>query len=653
MEDQRPDPEKLLQRAKEEERHHLRGKLKIYLGAAPGVGKTYSMLQDAMAARAKELDVVVGIVESHGRYEIESMLKNFETLPRQSVNYKGKELSEFDLDGVLKRNPALVLIDEMAHTNVPGLRHEKRWQDIKEVLDCGIDVSTTLNVQHIESLNDVVSQIIHTQIKETVPDYMLEMANTIELVDLSPEDLLKRLRDGKVYVPRQAELATEHFFRKGNLNALRELALRFTAERVNEQVLLYRQGMGIKHVWPTRDKILVCVSHGANSAKLIRAASRLAKSTQTNWLAVYVDVVNLGLSDEWRNDAIQNLRLAEQLGAETRILTGAVIVKEILNFAREQNVSKIVIGKHVRSRWYNVLFPGFADEMVRESREIDVYVITSELEDKKPVKTLSSSKSDFSWKVYGVTVGIVAMATAFNVLFSANLKAENIVMVYLLGITLVATFGRMFPSVLACALSVLSYAIFFIPSFDALDLSAFQYSLTLLVMFLISYLISHLTIVSRRQTDAARHAERRMSTMHRLSRKLASARGVDNLLEIGSHFISNVFDSEVMVLVSEEGQLSVRARSKTEQTLNEKEQSVVRWVLEMGQIAGPGTNTLPFSDALYVPLVAPHGIVGVLRVRQTQPTKLLTPEQMHLLEACANQLAIAIEVESVQRPSKN
>lgn len=307
MTDKRPDPNALLQQVIEEEQQKQRGKLKIYLGAAPGVGKTYSMLHEAMGEQAKGLDIVVGIVESHGRVEIEEILKNFVVLPKITVDYHGKKLQEFDLDSSLKRNPGLILIDEMAHTNVSGVRHKKRWQDIKELLDRGIDVYTTLNVQHIESLNDDVSQIIHAPVQETVPDFMIERANTIELVDLAPEDLLKRLAEGKVYVPKQARLAAEFYFRKGNLMALRELALRTLAKQVNTQVLLYRQGQGIRHIWPTMEKILVCVGPGPESHKLIRAAKRMATSLQADWIAVYVDSTRTQLSPTQRNQAIKNL----------------------------------------------------------------------------------------------------------------------------------------------------------------------------------------------------------------------------------------------------------------------------------------------------------------------------------------------------------
>jgi two-component system sensor histidine kinase KdpD len=397
----RQSPETFLQRAEEEENRQNKGKLKIYLGAAPGVGKTYTMLKDALAERDKGLDVVVGVVESHGRSEIDKMLQNLEALPRKSITYRDKTFTEFDLDAALNRDPGLLLVDEMAHTNAPGTRHEKRWQDIKELLDRGIDVYTTLNVQHIESLNDDVAQIIQIPIKETVPDSMLEMADTIELVDLPPETLLKRLKEGKVYFPEQAQIAAENFFRKGNLIALRELALRITAELVSTQVLLYRQGKGITHIWPIKDKILVCVGPGPESLKLIRGAKRLAVSLQAEWLAVYIDTAKGQSANETRNKAIQNLRFAEQLGADQiHILTGFDIVKEILNFAKEQNITQIMIWKRIRTRWRDVFFRNLADEIVRNSGEIDVYIMTGEREPETPLKNTLPKKKNIPWKNY-------------------------------------------------------------------------------------------------------------------------------------------------------------------------------------------------------------------------------------------------------------
>ncbi|MGB6976652.1 MAG: DUF4118 domain-containing protein [Gammaproteobacteria bacterium] len=647
MAEQRPTPEQLLHRAQEEERKQQRGKLKIYLGAAPGVGKTYAMLQDALGQRAEGLDVVVGVVETHGRQEIAAMLKNLEILSPTTFDYRGKQLSEFDLDAALKRNPGLILIDEMAHTNAPGARHDKRWQDIEEILNNGIDVHTTLNVQHVESLNDVVAQIIGIRVKETVPDSTLELADTIELVDLPPEELLVRLQEGKVYIPEQVGLAKENFFRKGNLIALRDLALRVTAECVETQVLLYRHGEGIQRIWPTKERLLVCVGPGSKSAKVIRAAKRMATGLQAEWIAVHVEAPRLRLSQAEHNQVIENLRLAALLGAETRILHGRDLVKEIINFAHEWNITKIIIGKQIRPRWKELLFRNLPDELVRYSKEIDVYIITGDATEAKP-PVLTPIKRRIPWKIYGISTGIVALATLIDFLLYSHVGLSNLIMVYLLGVTVVALFGRLGPSLLASILSVLAYDFFFVPPRFSFLVTETQYFITLIVMFLVTQIISYLTILLRRQIEGMRRTERRIAALHTLSRQLASTRGIDRLLDIVVHFIADVFDSDVMVLLPEEGQLMVYARYKTDIVLDDKELSVAQWVYEVGQMAGLGTDILPISDAIYVPLLASKGPVGVLRVCPFQRQRVLTPEQMHLLEVCAYQIGLALEVEEGQ-----
>ena len=571
------------------------------------------------------------------------------------MSYRDQHLTEFDLELLLKRRPGLILIDEMAHTNAPGLRHGKRWQDIKELLDRGIDVYTTLNVQHIESLNDVVSQIIHARIKETVPDSMLEMADTIELVDLPPEDLLKRLQEGKVYFPEQAELAVDHFFRKGNLIALRELALRATAERVGAQVLLYRQGQGIQYVWPTKDKILVCVGPGNGSTKLIRAARRMATNLQAEWLAVYVDIPRMRSSAEKRNHAIQNLRLAEQLGAETQFLTGFDVVKEIMNFAHEQNITMIMVWKPIRSRVRDFIFRSFADELTRHSGEIDIYVVTNEPSETSLDRHLIIPfpfRKTIPWRIYGVAIVAVLVASIINYFIYPYAGTDNIIMVYLLTVTIVALFGRVGPSILASAASVFAYGYFFLPPYYSFDLSDFKYVFTLCVMLLVTQVISHLTVLTRRQAEAARLAERHTASLHTLSRQLASTRGVDKLLTTAVQHIGDMFDSGVLAMLPDNNRLKVCVSYKSEQTLNAKEDGIAQWVYDLGQMAGLGTDTLPYSDALYVPLHASQGVIGVLRVRPLQPQYLLSPEQMRLLEACANQIALAIEVDRLQEQSK-
>jgi two-component system sensor histidine kinase KdpD len=485
---------------------------------------------------------------------------------------------------------------------------------------------------------------------------MLEMADTIELVDLPPEDLLKRLQEGKVYFPEQAKLAAEHFFRKGNLIALRELALRVTAERVGAQVLLYRQGEGIKHIWPTKEKILVCVGNRPDSIKLIRAAKRLAVKLQAEWLAVHVDTPHLRLSDKESDYAISNLRLAEKLGAETHVLTGFDIVKEIIDFAHEQNVTLILVWKHIRARWKDFIFRSLADELTRYSDEIDVYIVTGKTDDMKPLDIMplepKSSKQTVPWRIYGIAASLLVFATIINFILFPYVGPGNLIMIYLLAVTLVTLFGQMGPSVFASIASVLAYDFFFIKPFYHFLVDESESYFTLLIMLLVTQVISHVSVRARRQVEGARRIQHYTSVLHTLSRQLASTRGSDKLLGTAVRYIGEVFDSEVLALLLEDNHLVVRVSYGTDPVLSTKEQGVAQWVFDLGQIAGLGTDTLPFSEALYVPLLASQGTIGVLRIRPIQLKRLFSPEQMHLLESCANQIGLALEVDRLQEQVK-
>lgn len=644
----RPTPEEMLKKAEQEEHKQARGKLKIFLGAAPGVGKTYAMLEEALEKRNQGLDVVIGLVESHGRQEIKSFIEQFEVLPRQTVEYHDKQLLEFDLDATIKRDPALVLVDELAHTNVPGLRHSKRWRDVKEILDRGIDVYTTLNVQHIESLNNVVSQIIGAQIKETVPDSLLEIADTIGVIDLPPEDLLKRLQEGKVYFPKQAELAKEHFFRKGNLIALRELALRVAAECVGTQAYLYRQDLGIKQIWPVKEKILVCVGSQTDSIKIIREARRLATRFQAEWFAVYIDRPTLRNSEKERNRAIQNLNLATQLGAQTKIITGFDIVKEVMNFARYENVTQIVVGKKIRSRWKDLLFKRLADELVRSSGEIDVYIISSR--EKQQLQSIEpkEAKKNLPWWIYGIAIAMVIVATVINFFISPYLHTSNLIMIYLLAVTVVALFGETGPSLLATFLSVLTYDFFFIPPYYSFAITDLEYLITLVIMLLVAQTISYLTLLTKRQAKSAKFEEQQITALQKLSRQLARIRGVDKLLQAGIWQISDQFNSRVIALLPDNSHLVIKAKSDPTEIIDAKEQAVVQWVYDLSQMAGAGTETLPNLKALYLPLLGFKGAIGVLRIQPNDPNREFIPDEMNILQASAHQIAIAIEVDKLQ-----
>src|SRR3989442_480131 len=448
MNDQRPNPDALLTRVQAEEAQQARGKLKIFFGAMAGVGKTYAMLEAAHARRADGMDVVVGWVDTHGGAETAALLHGLEVLPRRSIAYRGTALDEFDLDAALARRPALLLVDELAHTNASGSRHAKRWQDVEELLDAGIDVYTTVNVQHLESLNDVVAQITSVVVRETVPDSLLDQAADVELIDLPPDELLQRLREGKVYVPEQARRALDHFFSKGNLIALRELALRRTADRVDAQMQVYRNTHAITETWPTTERILVSVSPSPLSARLGRAARRLATRLRAEGLAVYVGTPAHRRGPEADRDRVVNtLRLAEQLGGETVTLSGQSVSEELLTYARTRNVSKIVVGKPLRPRWREVVFGSVVDELARNNDDIDVYVINGEQDSSRP-PSMRRPEQTSEWSAYGWALVVVLLCTVLDWLLFPAFEKANLIMVYLLGVTMVALRGGRLAAIL-------------------------------------------------------------------------------------------------------------------------------------------------------------------------------------------------------------
>jgi two-component system sensor histidine kinase KdpD len=569
------------------------------------------------------------------------------------VEYRGTTLNEFDLDAALARHPTLILVDELAHTNAPGARHAKRWQDVEELLAAGIHVYTTLNVQHVESLNDVVAQITGVIVRETVPDSILERADEIELIDLPPDDLLQRLQEGKVYVPEQARQALEHFFSKGNLIALRELALRRTADQVDEQMQVYRRTHEITETWPTTERLLVCISPSPLSIRLVRATRRMAARLRAAWLAVYVETpASLRLPEADRERVVHTLRLAEQLGAETVTLSGQSVSEEILTYARTRNVSKIVVGKPLRPRWREVVFGSVVDELARNTEDIDVYVISGEHDDSRPPSPrLPEQRSDGS--AYGWVLAVVVGCTALDWLLLPFLEKANLVMVYLLGVTLVAMRRGRLAAIMASVLSVAAFDFFFVTPYLTFAVSDLEYLVTFAVMLLVALVISTLTVRLRQQAEAARYRERRTAALYALSRELASTPDTNGLLRAAARHLHEVFESRVSLLLpNATGRLqpwgpadglSQGLGGQMFLTLDAKEHAVAQWVYEHRQIAGLGTATLPSAEALYVPLLGARGAVGVFGIRPAHPRRLLAPEQLHLLETFASQIALGIE----------
>jgi two-component system sensor histidine kinase KdpD len=559
------------------------------------------------------------------------------------VDYRGASLREFDLDAALQRRPALVLVDELAHTNTPGARHAKRWQDVQELLDAGIDVWTTLNVQHLESLNDLVARITEVTQRETVPDRVLEEANEVEFVDLSPDDLLERLREGKVYVPEAAQRAARSFFRKGNLTALRELALRRTADHVDAGVRDYRRAHAIEETWPVAERILVCIRPNPESGRLIRAARRLAGSLRAEWIVAYVESpAQRALSTEERQALAGAFKLAEQLGAESVVLSGRDVGEALLAHARERNASKIVVGKPARHGWRERLRGSPVGPIIRASGDIDVYAIAGEPDDtlprQAPWRSPPTPRRAYAW-----AAGVVVLCTLLSRLMFPHFDRSNLIMVYLLGVAFVATrYGR-WPSAVASALSVAAFDFFFVPPHLTFAVSDTQYVVTFGVMLVVGLLISTLAVRVKEQGEAARQRERRTQVLYAASREMASLRVPEEITGAAVRHVAEVFHGEAVVLLPDAGGRLTATGPRRAIPDDAREPAVAEWTYRHGRPAGLGTDTLPAAAALYVPLPGAQGPLGVLGVRPHENLLPLSPENMDLLDTLARQVASPLE----------
>ena len=556
----------------------------------------------------------------------------------------GTVLRDVDLDAALTRHPQILLMDELAHSNAPGSRHPKRWQDVVELLKAGINVYTTVNVQHLECLNDAVAQITGVRVSETVPDSVLEQADDVELIDLPPDDLLQRLKDGKVYVPEQAQQALKHFFRKGNLIALREMALRRTAERVDQQMEVYRRDHAVIATWPAAETIMVCVNLKSRGPMLIRAARKMAAGLHAKWIAVYVQTSkHLRLPDVERSRGVETLRLAERMGAETVTLTGDDVSEQLLAYARGRNATKIIVGKPLRSRWKEWIFGSVVDDLVRGSGDMDIYVMTGEAGPGRPM-TAGLLQRTSDRRNYGYASAVVVTCTVLSWGMSPYFGQANLIMVYLFGVAVVATRWGRGPSALASLMSVAAFDFFFIPPYYSFAVSDAQYLLTFAVMLVVALLISRLASHKSQQAEAARVREQRTAALYAMSRELVTQRWLDKLASVASRHIHDVFDCQVAVFLPDrDGRVHLHRGDALHFDLDPKESGISQWVFDHKEPAGHGTNTLPGSGSLYLPLLGSQGPVGVLAVRSARPTELLDPEQLHLLETFANQMALALE----------
>lgn len=644
--DERPDPDQLLEHVRRAEARRHRGQLKIFLGYAAGVGKTYAMLEAAQQRVDEGVDVVVGYVETHGRAETEALLRGLETVPQQQLPYRGITLAEMDLDNLLARSPNIALVDELAHTNAPGSRHSKRYQDVLELLDAGISVYSTLNIQHLESLNDVVARITEAPVHETVPDYVLDDADEIELVDLPTDELLQRLEEGKVYIPEQAEQAMRRFFRAGNLTALREMALRRAADRIDEQMRAYMQTHGIRGTWPVAERLLVCVGPSPLAERLVRTARRLATRLNAEWYAVYVETPQDSALSETEQERIAGaLRLAESLGGKSVRLPGTAVAETIAAFAHSHNATKIVAGKPLQPRWRELFRGSIVDQIIRLSRDIDVYVISPEPREAVPETRLAAPKKRTEPGRYLRGGGLVVLVTLLGLPLRPIIEPTNLVMLYLLAVVLTALWLGRAPAIFASVLSVIAFDLTFVPPFYTFVVADAQFVITFVGLLGVGLVISSLAANAREQARFAQWRQAQTMVLYELSRALAAAVELEELTSIVVHHIEQVVGAPAVVLLHTGQRLEVHYAGNGF-SLSTDEHAVATWVFEHNEPAGRGTDTLSGADGYYLPLNAARDVIGVLGVvfaGERAGVEPVSAEQRRLLQSFASQAAVAIE----------
>ncbi len=656
--DQRPDPDLLLAKVNRHEEQARRGKLRIYFGSSAGVGKTYAMLVAARKLQSEGRSVLIGVVETHGRAETAALLDGLEVLPPKIMAYRGKVLLEFDLDAALTRHPNLILIDELAHSNVAGVRHPKRWQDVDELLAAGIDVFTTLNVQHLESLNDVVGGITNVRVWETIPDKVFDAADEVVLVDIPAEELLARLKAGKVYVPPQAEQAAHHFFRKGNLMALRELALRRTADRVEGDVQAYRVDRSIASVWKTATALLTCVGPDAAGERVVRAAARLASQLNTDWHAIYVETPDLQrLAPEKRERILATLNLAQELGATTAVIADPQIAESIIAYARKNNLSKLVIGRDpIRRLWPWQRSSG--QRLAMLAPDIDLIEIGRAASPDKergrepaqladPPDDESNSRSRAKRLRYGWAAAICVGVTLISMPLAAHFDRSNIVAIFILAVVLVGVRLGRGPAALAAVLSVIAFDFFFVPPRFSFAVSDVQYLLTFCIMLAVGLITGQLTAGLRFQARVASHREERAGSLYEIARDLSGAAQIEQVVKISDESIQRTFRASAALLLPDAGGRLIATAPGADVSRNGSRLAVeigtAQWAFDRGQPAGFGTDTLPGSEILYIPLRAPIQARGVLAVKARNRRLLRIPEQRQLLDTFAALIAIALE----------
>jgi two-component system, OmpR family, sensor histidine kinase KdpD len=641
----RPSPEALLRETGQDGR----GRLKVFLGAAPGVGKTYEMLSQARQRKLENIDVVIGVVETHGRVETDLLTKGLEKIPKKRIPYKGHVLAEMDIDAILQRRPQLVLVDELAHTNADGSRHPKRYQDVEELLAAGIDVYTTVNVQHLESLNDVVAQITRVRIRETVPDSILDRADSVELVDTTPEDLLQRLKDGKVYFPETAERAAQNYFVPGNLTALRELALRRTAQRVDEQMLSYMRAHAIQGPWEAGERVLVCVSERPGAVALVRYARRLSDRLRASWAAIFVETAHVrGLSETERDRVAEALRVAERLGGQAVTVPAASVADGVIGYARANNYTHIVTSTAQRSWWREVLRQSAAHEIIRRAGDISVHVVPEQLTRAmkgpapapKPLPEETARALDL--RAYIGSLAMVGVALALGLVLQ-QFGISNVALVFLTSVLASAIVYGLWPSLVACLASALAYNFFFLPPLYTFTIASSENVVALFFFAVVAVIASNLASRLRAQAMVSRERAATTENLYLFSRKLAAVFSLDDLLWAAAFQFAQMLDVRVVILLPQDETLEVRAGYPPEDMLDDADIAAATWVWQHGSPAGRGADTLPGAKRLFLPMRTGRGIVGVVGLDSDSQGPLLSPDRRRLFDALADQAALAIE----------
>ena len=642
IKNKRPDPDELLKTIKEEEKKNHAGRLKIFLGYVAGVGKTYRMLSEAHFLKENNKDIIVGIAETHSRVEIEKLLKDLEVVPRKKIEYKGILLDEFDIDGVLKRKPDYVLVDELAHTNLPGSRHLKRYNDVEELLSAGITVYTTLNIQHVESLNDIIKQITGVKVKETVPDRIIRLADKIEVVDLPTEELIERLKEGKVYIPQKAKQAMKRFFKERNLVALRELALRYATTRVDYDMDHYLKGEHIVGPWDTSNRIMACVNSRTSSEKLIRLAHRFSDLFNVEWFGVYVDPsYKFSMKPEESIQLEKNLKLAEDLGATVFRLTGNKVSDEIVSFAKKKNITLIVMGHSQRSRFQEI-FEGSVINRVISQTQAQVLVVENEVNELIIPKSVEKSKLGLKYdlKPYVLSILSIAFTSIICLILRPYIEAVNIPMILLIPVVVSGLISGRKAGILSSILAVVVFDLLFVQPYYSFSVFDVRFVPTFFVLLIVGIITSFLADVAKKQMENTRQREHFTSSLYDFSKDLLISQSLDEILERSTRYIFESFNYDVIILMPDsQNRLDIVSRFGDNVIFDDNEFGVSNWVFKYRKAAGRTTETLSSSKWFQIPLEVPHRMIGVLAIATDEP---LDNEKKHLIESFASIVSLAL-----------